>query len=138
MGDRMAKVIFVTGGSRSGKTSFALMEGAKAAGGGRKVYIATAQALDAEMADRIDKHKLERGSAWETVEEPIHLDRALGECGPASVVVIDCLTLWLSNLLCGSVAVEEAQDALVAALAACDGQALYLHRIERSRHGDSA
>ena len=74
------------------------------------------------MADRIDKHKLERGSAWETVEEPIHLDRALRECSPAPVVVIDCLTLWLSNLLCASVAVEEAQDALVAALAACDGQ----------------
>ncbi len=117
MGDGMAKVIFVTGGSRSGKTSFALKEGAKTAVGGRKVYIATAQALDAEMAERIDKHKLERGSAWETVEEPIRLDRALQECGPASVVVIDCLTLWLSNLLCASLPVEEAQDALVAALA---------------------
>ena len=138
MGDGMAKVIFVTGGSRSGKTSFALMEGAKAAGGGRKVYIATAQALDAEMADRIDKHKLERGSAWETVEEPIHLDRALRECGPAPVVVIDCLTLWLSNLLC-AISCRRGGAGRAGCGPGCVRRAgLYLHRIERSRHGHSA
>jgi adenosylcobinamide kinase/adenosylcobinamide-phosphate guanylyltransferase len=117
----MGKVVFVTGGSRSGKTAFALREGAEAAGPGRKVYIATAQALDAEMAERIGRHRKERGSAWETVEEPVHLERAVRGCAAANVMVIDCLTLWLSNLVCGGFDVEEAQAGLVAALGALDG-----------------
>lgn len=117
----MGKVVFVTGGSRSGKTTFALREGAQATGAGRKVYIATAQALDAEMAERIGRHRKERGSAWETVEAPVRLDKAVRGCASANVIVIDCLTLWLSNLLCGGLSVEEAQAALLAALGDLDG-----------------
>ena len=121
-GAAMGRVVFITGGARSGKTTFALREGARAAGAGRKVYIATAQALDGEMAERIARHKKERGSAWETVEAPVHLDEAVRECAAAGVMVIDCLTLWLSNLVCGGLGVEEAQGALLAALGALNGQ----------------
>ena len=117
----MGRIVLITGGARSGKTTFALKQGAEGAGGGRKVYIATAQALDQEMAERIARHRKKRGGAWETVEEPVHLDKAVRECASASVMVIDCLTLWLSNLLCGRLGVEEAQARLVAALGALEG-----------------
>lgn len=116
----MGKLVFVIGGSRSGKTSFALAGAARAAGSGRRVYIATAQALDGEMAERIEKHKAERGSAWDTLEEPVHLDRAIRSCGGARVVVVDCLTLWLSNLLCGGLDAAQAEEAFLGALAALD------------------
>jgi adenosylcobinamide kinase/adenosylcobinamide-phosphate guanylyltransferase len=62
------KITFITGGARSGKSSFALKEALKIEG--QKAYIATAEALDDEMKERIDKHKIERGSEWDTYEEP--------------------------------------------------------------------
>ncbi len=92
------RVAFVLGGARSGKSRHALTlaEGLE----GPKVFVATAQALDTEMAERIRRHRQERGRDWRTVEEPLHLEAALGaEVGRAGVVVIDCLTLWLANLL---------------------------------------
>lgn len=91
-------IFFILGGARSGKSRYAL---AFAEGlGGPKVFIATAQPLDAEMAERICRHRQERGREWRTVEEPLHLEAALGaEVGRAGVVVIDCLTLWLANIL---------------------------------------
>ncbi len=107
----MSKVVFVIGGSRSGKTAFALGKALEAAGESSRVYIATAQPLDAEMEERIEKHRRERGSAWATREEPLHLGRAVrAASGSYAVAVIDCLTLWLSNLLCSDLDLEEAQD----------------------------
>jgi adenosylcobinamide kinase/adenosylcobinamide-phosphate guanylyltransferase len=89
------------------------------AGVGSRVYIATAQPLDAEMEGRIEKHKAERGSAWATCEEPLHLGSAVRAASRSyEVAVIDCLTLWLSNLLCGNLDVEEAQDEFIDSLAA--------------------
>lgn len=95
---RASKVVFITGGARSGKSSFALNEAEKTTG--HKVYIATAEALDDEMTERIEKHKRERGEEWRTVEEPLDLDRAVRSLEDhVAVVLIDCLTLWTSNMM---------------------------------------
>jgi adenosylcobinamide kinase / adenosylcobinamide-phosphate guanylyltransferase len=90
------RLIVVGGGVRSGKSAFAL-ELARALGS-RRAFVATAQAFDAEMRDRIDRHVTERGSEFETYEEPLELASLLARL-QADVVVVDCLTLWLSNLL---------------------------------------
>lgn len=88
----------VTGGSRSGKSSYA---GFLAAGMSLEVrYIATAMSRDDEMQRRIEKHRNDRPGAWITVEEPLSLGRALREHGaPGRCLLIDCITLWLSNVL---------------------------------------
>jgi len=94
----VSKVILVTGGARSGKSRFAerLAEGFPPLRG----YLATGQPGDAEMAERIARHRGRRGGDWETVEEPLELTRALlGNDGRYSVLLVDCITLWLSNLL---------------------------------------
>jgi adenosylcobinamide kinase/adenosylcobinamide-phosphate guanylyltransferase len=94
----MATTIFITGGARSGKSRFA--EELAQRHGAPLGYLATAQALDGEMAERIEKHRLRRGDAWRTMEEPLLLSQALAGCdGSCKAVLVDCLTLWLSNLL---------------------------------------
>ena len=118
-----ARIILIGGGARSGKSRFALAH-ARALGA-RRVFVATGQALDGEMTERIAAHARTRGADFRTVEEPLALPealRALGEAGPpADVVVVDCLTLWLSNLIVGGA--SEAQvavriEALIAVLRA--------------------
>jgi adenosylcobinamide kinase/adenosylcobinamide-phosphate guanylyltransferase len=83
-------LVLVTGGARSGKSAFAL---ARAQGG---LYIATAEAGDDEMRERIARHRQERGPGWQTLEAPMDPAAVLPASG---VVVIDCLTLWISNLM---------------------------------------
>jgi adenosylcobinamide kinase / adenosylcobinamide-phosphate guanylyltransferase len=90
-------VIVVGGGVRSGKSSFALAR-ARALGA-RRGFLATAQAFDAEMAARIADHVRTRGPDFETIEEPIAVPERLGAMRGLDVVVVDCLTLWLSNLM---------------------------------------
>jgi adenosylcobinamide kinase / adenosylcobinamide-phosphate guanylyltransferase len=92
----MGKVIFITGGARSGKSGFGLSLAEKH--GGRMAYIATAQARDPEMEERIRRHKEARGPLWESVEEPLEIIKALNAIG-GGTVIIDCITLWLSNLM---------------------------------------
>ena len=87
-------VVLVGGGSRSGKSRWALDRARKR--GGRLVFIATAEALDEEMSIRIAKHRAERGPEFTTVEEPLELARAL-QSAQADAIVVDCLTLWLAN-----------------------------------------
>lgn len=91
-------LILVTGGTRSGKSSFAqTLAGAVK---GRKAFIATAEPLDQEMKQRITRHRKKRPAGWDTIEEPLHLAKTLKRCGESyDVVLIDCLTLWISNLL---------------------------------------
>ncbi len=88
-------VTLVLGGQRSGKSAFAerLIEAH-----GPGIYLATAQAGDPEMAERIRRHRERRGEDWTTVEEPLELARALSRHGGRALLV-DCLTLWLANLM---------------------------------------
>jgi adenosylcobinamide kinase/adenosylcobinamide-phosphate guanylyltransferase len=98
------RLILIGGGARSGKSSFALRYARQL--GPRRVFLATAQPFDDEMRARIDRHRRERNREFLTVEEPTALPEALGRCGAEDVVVIDCLTLWLSNLLLAEIAPE--------------------------------
>jgi adenosylcobinamide kinase/adenosylcobinamide-phosphate guanylyltransferase len=109
MEKRTGNITFVLGGARSGKSSFAL---AKAeAFSGRKAYIATAEPLDDEMKERIQEHKGQRGDDWETFEEPLQIARLIRTAAEEyGVMLIDCLTLWLTNLLCRNRDVEGAID----------------------------
>jgi adenosylcobinamide kinase / adenosylcobinamide-phosphate guanylyltransferase len=90
----------ILGGARSGKTNHAITLAARqaAARGEPVVYVATAQALDDEMRHRIDRHRAQRPSTWQTVEASDQLAAAL-RAQPPAVLLVDCLTLWLSNAL---------------------------------------
>jgi len=92
----LGKKILITGGIKSGKSRFALKL-AREMGNGEKIFIATARPIDEDMEKKIEKHKEERGIDFKTIEAPIHLGNALSEVRH-STVVIDCFTLWLSNL----------------------------------------
>lgn len=91
----------VLGGARSGKTRYALAAATESASGkgGRLTMIATAEALDDEMTARIARHRAERGAAWSTVEAPLAVTESVAALEPGDVAVIDCLTLWISNLM---------------------------------------
>jgi adenosylcobinamide kinase/adenosylcobinamide-phosphate guanylyltransferase len=89
-------VILIGGGARSGKSRYAL-EKARSIPGTR-AFVATAQPSDDEMTARIRRHREERGSEFSTIEEPIDLPRVIAET-KFDVLVIDCLTLWLSNIM---------------------------------------
>lgn len=88
----------VIGGCRSGKSRYALEIGEKIAG--RRFFIATSVPQDAEMEERVRRHRTERGEGWKTVEVPVRLPEAVIEAGRhAGVLLVDCVTLWISNLL---------------------------------------
>ncbi len=110
-----ARHILVFGGQRSGKSRFA--EDLVLRSVRQPVYIATGGARDAEMAERIALHRKRRGPDWTTIEEPLDLagaiDRAAGE---GAAVLVDCLTLWLSNLVEAGRDVDRETDGLLAAL----------------------
>jgi adenosylcobinamide kinase/adenosylcobinamide-phosphate guanylyltransferase len=103
---------FVIGGIKSGKTKFALKK-AEELNNGKLYYIATARAVDEEMKDRIERHKRERGEKWITIEEPIEVERVLKTIPKGSVIIIDCLTTWLTNLLIENYDVEEKTNKLL-------------------------
>lgn len=90
-------LILVGGGARSGKSRYALELARKR--GPRLFFLATAQAFDEEMMARIAKHRAERGTEFHTVEEPLDIAAEIGKIGEADAIVIDCLTLWLSNIM---------------------------------------
>ncbi|MBN2312184.1 MAG: bifunctional adenosylcobinamide kinase/adenosylcobinamide-phosphate guanylyltransferase [Candidatus Hydrogenedentes bacterium] len=93
----MAEVILVTGGARSGKSALALQ---LTDGYAPRVFIATAEAFDDEMRERIARHRAERGPGWDTIEAPLDLAGAIRRAGaPGAAVLVDCLTVWLGNRL---------------------------------------
>lgn len=97
-GRAVPPVTLLLGGARSGKSRYG--EQLVEAGPGPLLYVATAQAGDAEMAERIARHRARRGLRWQTVEEPLELAAALRAAeNREGAVLVDCLTLWLSNLL---------------------------------------
>ena len=113
------RLVLIGGGARSGKSSFALARAQ--ALGTRRLFIATAERSDDEMRDRIERHRADRaGAGFETLEEPRALPEALAADPAHDVVLVDCLTIWISNLLVGGAtadAVRERIEAVVAALA---------------------
>lgn len=115
------EIILVTGGARSGKSKYAERRAREL--GDRLIYIATAQAKDKEMTQRIAEHRKRRDNAWMTIEEPIALPGALlRQRGRTDCAVVDCLTLWISNLLLDGDAqmVRERVEQLVKALPRLD------------------
>ena len=94
----MSKIILITGGCRSGKSRYALKI-AKNIAENNKIFIATCVAYDDEMKQRILRHKKERDNSWKTIEEPYSISKAIKNNKSKSVIVVDCLTLWVNNLL---------------------------------------
>jgi adenosylcobinamide kinase/adenosylcobinamide-phosphate guanylyltransferase len=94
----LARAVLVLGGARSGKSRYAqaLAEGA----GKSPVLVATARVEDEEMSARISRHRAERGAIWQTIEEPMQLQETLHhEADQTRILLVDCLTLWLSNIM---------------------------------------
>jgi len=115
----MARVSLILGGARSGKSARALALAAEAP----HVFIATAEALDGEMAARIARHKAERGPDWGLVEAPLDMAAAIrAGAGEGVTLLVDCLTLWLSNLMHHERDVDAETVALLAALGAVPGR----------------
>jgi adenosylcobinamide kinase/adenosylcobinamide-phosphate guanylyltransferase len=114
----MAKeVVLITGGARSGKSRYA--EERAAGLGARLLYLATGEPGDEEMARRIAEHRKRRGERWVTIEEPLQVRRTLAEHqGKVDCAVVDCLTLWVSNLLIqrGEESVTKATEDLIQGL----------------------
>ena len=113
------KLTLVLGGARSGKSRYA--ESLIAATPPPWVYVATAQALDAEMAERIAHHRKRRGDGWHTIEEPHDLQDAIDAAPAGAAVLVDCLTLWLTNRMLAEANMEVETGRLEAALARRNG-----------------
>jgi adenosylcobinamide kinase / adenosylcobinamide-phosphate guanylyltransferase len=112
--------LLVLGGARSGKSRYAETRISTAVG--EPVYIATGQAFDDEMVQRIARHGEDRGPGWRTIEAPLDLPAAIiAESGNRAAVLVDCLTLWTTNLLLAELDVEDATDRLLAALRSHSG-----------------
>jgi len=107
----------VLGGASSGKSRFA--EDLCFQDGSPRIYIATAQAFDDEMREKIARHKTQRGPDWHTIEALIDVASALASCTAGQTVLLDCATLWLTNVVLAEQDVMAAEDALLAALVAC-------------------
>jgi len=110
-----APVTLVLGGARSGKSRYA--ESLVAGAPPPWIYIATAEAFDDEISQRIAEHKARRDRRWQTVEAPRNIVDALVDVPPGASILVDCVTLWLSNLLLAEVDIEQEMKRLDAALA---------------------
>lgn len=108
---------FVLGGAASGKSAFA--ETFAESSGKPLIYLATAQAFDPEMRHKIDQHIARRGKAWTTVEAPLDLASALASLSAQQACLLDCATMWLSNLMLAERDVATAQAALIDAIRTC-------------------
>lgn len=117
--------LLVLGGARSGKSAYA--QRLAEAYGPERLYLATAAPGDEEMAARIARHQADRGPGWATLEEPLELASVLGaEARPGGVVVVDCLTLWLTNLMLAGRDPAPAIACLADAVAALAGPAIFI------------
>ena len=120
----MSTIVLITGGCRSGKSAYArkLAEAMRP----RRAYLATCPAIDQEMHRRIEEHRRRRAVAeWETIEEPLYLAGAIGSAGTFNVLLVDCLTLWVNNLMFeaerhgGAVTEQDVADRCGEVLASC-------------------
>ncbi|WP_419911262.1 bifunctional adenosylcobinamide kinase/adenosylcobinamide-phosphate guanylyltransferase [Hoeflea sp.] len=114
------RCVLVLGGARSGKSAFAEAQVEKS--GLEAVYLATGRSFDAEMDARIRQHQARRGSQWRTIEEPLSLAETLAEhSGDDKAVLVDCLTLWVTNLMMAERDVAQESSSLAACLGDCRG-----------------
>lgn len=121
----MTQHCLVLGGARSGKSAYA--EGLAESHPGDRIYIATAEAGDEEMRARIAHHRVRRGSRWQTIEEPLELLRVLmRESKTGRFILVDCVTLWVSNLLLMDLPVQEAVDQLCNELPALEARIVFV------------
>ncbi|NQU60498.1 MAG: bifunctional adenosylcobinamide kinase/adenosylcobinamide-phosphate guanylyltransferase [Rhodospirillales bacterium] len=121
---KLAPVTLVLGGARSGKSLYAesLVERRV-----ERIYLATAEAKDAEMAARIEEHQKRRGPGWETVEEPLDICGALNAHSTRQKpVLVDCLTLWLSNVMGAGLDAASEIRSLVASLSSLPGPVVFV------------
>lgn len=115
----------VLGGARSGKSRHAQAIAEELTGD--HVFIATAQAFDGEMRDRIARHRADRDARWRTLEAPLALAEAIEVAdGEGVVMLVDCLTLWVSNLLLGEHDIDAVTEMLVATIAAGRGRIVFV------------
>jgi len=121
--DRSGQITLILGGTRSGKSSFAqkLAEESE----NQLVYIATAEAFDQEMAERIKRHQHDRGPDWQTIEESRDIAATIAaRSSPQVTILVDCLTIWLSNLMLTDTDIEAASEKLIDALKAAPGSVI--------------
>jgi adenosylcobinamide kinase/adenosylcobinamide-phosphate guanylyltransferase len=111
---KLPNLTLVLGGAASGKSKYA--ETLCSDSGLRKIYIATAQVFDGEMAAKVTKHLDQRGNDWTTIETPVDVARGLATTGASDVVLIDCATLWLTNVILGDLDLDAQTDHLLTAL----------------------
>lgn len=121
----LPSLTLILGGARSGKSSHA--ERLVLESGLEPCYLATGRAGDAEMAARIAAHRTRRGAAWQVVEEPLELATALEQlAGAGRAVLVDCLTLWVTNLLLAEREIEAETDRLLAVLPTLQGPVVFV------------
>jgi adenosylcobinamide kinase / adenosylcobinamide-phosphate guanylyltransferase len=117
--------LLVLGGARSGKSRYAQILAERS--DKKRVFIATAQSGDGEMAARIAAHKADRDAAWRTIEAPLLLSAALRDAAaPDTIVLVDCLTLWLSNLMFASCDVEIESSRLAETIGRLSGPVIFV------------
>lgn len=121
----MVQHLLVLGGARSGKSRYA--QARAEATGLKPVFVATAQAFDDEMTDRIARHQADRNARWTTVEAPMDLAEAItANTAKTHVLLVDCLTLWVSNLLLAEADIDAATDRLLDAIRAAHGPLIFV------------
>ena len=117
-------LIFIAGGARSGKSRKGEELAKSLAGSAKPIFIATAEAVDDEMTSRIKKHQDDRGGDFDLVEEPKNLSRALKELDSGATVLVDCLTLWLSNNMMGEG--TDSNESVITAARARTGATIFI------------
>ena len=117
-------IYFIAGGARSGKSRKGEELALALSGANKPIFIATAEAVDEEMTSRIKKHQDDRGTAFDLVEEPKNLSKALKELDADATVLVDCLTLWLSNNMMGDG--RDSNESVIAAARARKGATVFI------------
>ena len=106
------KCTLILGGASSGKSAYA--EGLSLGHSGRHIYVATAYPSDPEMSEKISRHRERRGTKWTTIEEPVSIVKPISNADePDGLILVDCLTLWLSNLMLANLDVNSEMGKLV-------------------------